>query len=1061
MKALVSFCLGRPITTLMIHVTLLLLGGLAVTRLPLNSMPRSERPVVNVRVDYPNASPQQVEREVTRKLEEVLATLSGVNSMESESEPEEARVTLHFDYGANLDLLKVEVRERIARIRNDLPLDDVERVRIAGHRNSGDAIIKGRISSREIDLSQNYDLLLNRIRRPLERIAGVSQVELEGVTPQEIFVTFRQLELDRFGLSIDGIVRQLREHNSNRTVGEVIQDGQLRRLRVIAGFPTIEELRSFPLAANGLRLEQVAEVELAPAELRFGRHLDGAFAVSIEVFKESSANTVETCERVLAAIELMKDDPELGGIVPIIWENQGEQILESLEGLRNTGLIGSMLALAILWLFLRRGTATLLVGMAIPISVLSALAWLYLLGRELNILSIVALMLGVGMLVDTAVVVVESIVRHASQGESPKDAAREGTLEVCTPIMVATITSVIVFLPVAFGPSSQMTDYLKELGLVISLTLATSLFVSLTLIPMVSARIYRSRVTPEGPIFSRVRNGYERVLRGALAYPGTTLIIAGCLVSSCVLPFRGEFKVNLEDRSEIIRNASVFYRPEGSIDFRVMERHVDTVEAVLEEHRERGDIDYENVYSWYKDNFAWTAIYPRGTLTEKELTALNAKIDAILPSIPGVSVKTGSWGMFWGRRGSRSAGTREVRVFGESSERIALLIEEVRERLAGLPGIASTEIRHRDQVDEVRVTPGDDRLRHFGLSARDVSAQVSAHFGGRNIREVRTAEGDVALKVRIAEDERSSLRQLEQLDVRAADGRELALRDVGPIRIDTGAGELRRENRQSTGSLTVQFAPDAVERADSILAESLAAFDWPKGYGYDFGTGREQREQNEAQFKETLLLAVFLVFLVMACLFESLLQPLLLMLTVVLAIPGVIWFLAWSGDELDQPAAIGLILLAGIVVNNGIVFVDHVNRYRARGLALVEAIVRGGRERLRPILITALTTILGLVPMAYAAELSAWGASVGLPVGGITGAQAAGNYYYTLARTIIGGLTVSTLLTLIVLPVFYRLALRRADERAERATAFESATVSVPGGASAGPLARRDEAESV
>lgn len=1024
MKGLVAFCLDRPVTTLMIHVTLILLGVLAVTRLPLNSMPRSERPVISVRVDYPNASPQQVEREVTKKLEEVLATLSGVNSMESESEPEESRVTLRFDWGANLDLLKVDVRERIARIRHELPVDDLERIRIAGHRNSGDAIIKGRISSKEIDLSQNYELLLHRIRRPLERIEGVSQVELEGVTPHEILVTFRPESLEEFGLDLDDVVRRLREHNSNRTVGRIVHDGTLRRLRVVAGFRTVEDVRAFPLSETGLRLGQIAEVEQVPGELRFGRHLDGTFAVSIEVFKESNANTVGTCERVLAAIERMADDPELGGIVPIIWENQGKEILGSLEGLRNTGLIGSLLALVILWLFLRRGTATLLVGMSIPISVLSALAWLYILGRELNILSIVALMLGVGMLVDTAVVVVESIVRLAGQGVPPREAARRGTLEVSTPIFVATLTSIIVFVPVALGSSSQMTDMLKELGLVISLTLGTSLFVSLTLIPMVSARIYRTRVTPTGPVFARVRNGYERVLRGALTYPWTTIVIATCLVSSCILPFRGKFKLNLEDRSEIIKNASVFYRPEGSIDFRVMERHVDAVEAVLDAARASGEIEYENVYSWYKDNFAWTAIYPGQTFTEKELAAYHQKIDAILPVIPGVSVKTGSWGSFWGRRGSRSAGTRQVRVFGESSDQIALLIEDLQGRLEGVNGIVSTEVRHRDQVDEVRVTPTDDQLTYLGLSAREVSSQVSAYFGGRTIREVRTADGDVPLKIRIAEGERNSLRHLEELEMRTGDGRELPLQDVGEIRIDEGAGELRREERQSTGSLTVQFAADAVADADSILFEALGAYDWPKGYGFDVGSGRRQRQQNESQFKETLLLAVFLVFLVMACLFESLLQPVLLMLTVVLAIPGVIWFLAISGDELDQPAAIGLILLAGIVVNNGIVFVDHINRYRAQGMEAVEAILRGGRERLRPILITALTTVLGLVPMAYAAEIASGLSALGLPVSGIGGAQAAGMYYFTLARTIIGGLTVSTVLTLVVLPVFYLLTAR-------------------------------------
>ena len=458
-------------------------------------MPNAERPRVRVTVPMPNADPRQVEIEVTQVLEEALATLRGVRDTWSESEQGEGQVSLQFDYGTDLDIVKLEIRERLARVKNDLPVEDIERIRISsGGWDSGDAVIKGRISASGIDLSQNYELLVNRIRRPLERIDGVGQVEMDGVTPLEIHVIFRQEDLDRHGLRLGTVAQRLGDANIEASIGEVVDAGKVRKLRLVNTIGDVDDVRSFPIDETGLRLDQVAEIVVEEGQLRWGRHLNGSYAVSLEVFKESDANTVEVARRVRETVERMKEDPQLRGIQLLVWEDQGQQILESLRGLRNAGLLGSILAITILMLFLRRPSATVLVGMTIPISVLSALCWLFLLDRELNIITIVALMLGVGMLVDTAVVVVESIVRRCGLGDSPAEGAVRGTMEVATPIFASTLTSVIVFVPVVLSQRSQLVDYIRELGLVITLTLVSSLFVSLTLVPMVSARIYKAAI---------------------------------------------------------------------------------------------------------------------------------------------------------------------------------------------------------------------------------------------------------------------------------------------------------------------------------------------------------------------------------------------------------------------------------------------------------------------------------------------------------------------------------------------------------------------------------------
>lgn len=999
MRHFVAFCLARPITTLTIHITLLIMGAIALDRLPLNHSPESERPRVRVEIPYPQASPQQVEEEVTRTVEEALATLRGIKRISAESELGEAEVTAEFEWGVDLDQVKLEVRERIARIKHELPVDDIDRIQIRGGWRSGDEVIRGRISAKGIDLSKNYELLVNRLRRPLERIEGVAQVQMDGVTPLEIHVTFERDALERHGVDLQALMTRLEENNLHRTIGEVYDDGRIRRLRLVNNLLDVDDVRRFPVNEHGLRLEQVAEVKLHEGEVLFGRHLNQRFAVSLEVFKESTANTVQVCERVLARVEEMKEDPQLAGIDLLVWENQGEMIVDALADLKNAGVIGSSLALLILFLFLRRISATVLVGMAIPISVLFALAMLYLLDKDLNILTLVALMLGVGMLVDTAVVVVESIVRLTSQGLSPREASVQGTLEVATPIFAATITSIIVFIPVVFGEPSRMNDYIQELGIVIALTLTASLFVSLTLIPMVSARIYRPGQIDPGRWFQPIQRAYNRSLDVLLRHSGTTLTCTAAIVASAVLPFLWGFELDLSDTDEIDQNVGVFYQPEASLDFQAMEKHVDVVEAELVKHRER--FGFHDVYSWYKDNFAWTAVYPKDSkLGPEGMAQLKANIESVLPDIPGVAVRTGNWGMFRGFGGRRTAGTMQVRVFGDNSATLDRIINELEVQLVDLEGVSDVEQRFRDAVDEITLTPEEAMMARVGLSTQGLSRQVQAGFGNSFLREIRHPEGDMRLRVALSEDEKDSLPELTSLRIQA-ENTELPLSSLTQIEQGEGPGERRREDRQSSASFSVSYDPGQSQLVTKNVHTTLQAYPWPRGYSFDLGRSWRQREQNQSSFLLGGILAVFLVYLVMACLFESLLQPWVLLLTVLLAFPGVLWFLFLCGESFDLPASVGTILLIGIVVNNGIVMIDHINRYQGNGMGLREAILRGGEERLRPVLITALTTITGLLPLA------------------LKKAQAAGMYYYTLALTIVGGLAVSTVLTLVVLPVSF------------------------------------------
>jgi len=1004
MKPFVRFCLNRPITTLTVHILLVLGGILSIDRIPLSATPNLGRMSVNINIPYPNASPIQVENEVVRPLEEALATLRRVRGFNSESREGNGRVTLRFDYGEDLDQVKVEIRERLARAMDQLPVEDLDRIRLStgGWGADADAIMEARISAVGINLSENYDLLVNRIQRPLERLDGVGQVKLDGVTPKEIRISFTKGALERHGLTLGRVAQEIRNFNVDATIGRVWSDGKIRRLRLINALSDVEAMHQMPINRNGLRLGQVATIEKKEGELRWGRHLNGSYAVSLEISQEAGANTVEVCKKVREEVARIALDPQLAGINLLVWQDQGQMIVSSLARLRDAGIIGGGLALMILLIFLRRFSATLLVGMAIPISVLAALSVLHFLDQELNIITIMALMLGVGMLVDTAVVVVESIVRRAGLGDDPMTAATTGTMEVATPVFAATLTTMVVFLPVFISERNGFSDALASVGLVISLTIGASLFVSLTLVPMVAARIYSGGDPGLSSWFMKFRDGYENLLKAAMAHRSVTLTVAVAATLSVVIPFENGFRMDLSDADWKSNYANISYRPVEGLDYREMEKTVTDIENFLASHREV--IGEGDIYSWYKDGYALTRIYPPPELaTEDYIAELRGRIDEVLPKVPGFRIRTDE-GYGWGGRGhgggSRSsAGSFRIRLAGDSSSFLDELGIKVASYLTGIVGITEAEVVGDEEVDELRLEPDQDLLGRLQVSGDTVARSISSAFSGNRLSQLRTQSGDLDITLGLDEKETDSVEELNFMRFPLTDTLELPIEEIGVVEQVEAPNRRRRDQRLANLTVSVQYDPSSKEQIQQRLETALEKYPWPVGYSWDLGEGWSGRWRNRSSFGEGLYLSVFLVYLVLACLFESLRTPLVLMVTVLLAVPGVIWTLWLQGDALDTPAAVGLILLCGIVVNNGIVLIDQVRRRLEEGLDPITAIRKGASDRLRPILITALTTVLGLIPMAYGTQM-------------VTGPQ-----FNTLGKAIVGGLSASTLLTLIVLPV--------------------------------------------
>jgi len=988
-----ELAIKRHVTTLMIIVSLVVLGGVALFRLPLAFMPDIVEPNLFVRLPYPNAAPEQTERMVVRPAEDALGSLKGLRDMWSMCDDEGGVVRLNFSWDTDMNLARVEAWEKIDRIRRDLP-DDLGDIMIGSSWDSREAdmpIVEGRLSSR-LDLSQSWDLLERRIVRPLERVPGVAQVRLDGVNPREVRINLNMAQLEAHRMNVGDVARILRRSNFDQSLGEIKEGDSRWALRTVGTYKTVEEVRNLPLRSDGLRLGDVADVVYEEPPLEYGRHLDGDFAVGITVSQESKANTVEVCDAVEARIAQMNNDPELEGVNFLVWFSQGHEIRKTLRDLMFTGIFGAILALVVLFLFLRRVSTTVISVLCIPFSLIVTCGFVWAQGRSLNTLTLLGLIVGIGMLVDNAVVVIENIFRHQEMGDDQKKAARLGASEVSTAVIAATATSVIVFIPLIFNKPSEMNLYLKELGITVCLTLLASLFISQTLIPMATSWFIKSRPKPKSRLMIATERKYEALLRFNLRHRWLTPIIGLGVLASAYFPFTHVDRNFDTNETEMFVGLRYEFSEEPSLE--IKEKYVDQVEAALDPHRD--DLHARSVYSFWSDRFTMTRVYlNEGEANEDNIAHVRAHLKEILPEIAGVKLEVMENRQFWRQdRGKRIA----FQLVGEDSEILAELAEQAKNQLEAVPGLTEVFASSQEGGQELHVRLDRELASRLGVSPGQPAETVGLTFRGRRLQRFRTADGEVEMRMTLDERKTESVSQLRNLPIWTSAGEKIPLASLASFEQVPGAEHINRDNRLT--SVWVGASYEKGTRDDYLPAVTAVAsgLNLPYGYSWTFGRWQERRQEKQQEFITNLVLALLLIFAVMASLFESVRQAIALMIALPFAVAGAWWILWLWRTDFDQPAAVGLLLLIGIVVNNGIVMLEHINGYRRAGMDRFEAMVKGGRERLRPILMTALTTLLSLVPMVVQKP----------SLGGV--------YYYSMALVIIGGLFVSTFLTSVLLP---------------------------------------------
>ncbi|WP_417761140.1 efflux RND transporter permease subunit [Shewanella sp.] len=984
---LTRLALKRPVTTSMFFTAILLFGLAASRLLPLEMFPGIDIPEIYVQVPYKGSSPAEVERDITNVLEESLATMGGIETLKSSSNQNGSEIEIEMKWGENVATRSLEAREKIDQVRHLLP-DDVERVLVMQFSTADMPVLNIRIAS-DRELSNAFDQLDKQLRVPLERISGVSKVTLYGVDQKQIEIRIDADKLNASGIDLVALRQQLLRENFTISGGTLRDSGTVYQVSPKGEFRDLDEIRAFNITPS-LHIGDIAEVRYALPERTEGRHLDQKYAVGLDVYKESGANLVDVSNRVLAVIEQVKQEPQFQGIKLYIMDNQGESVKSSLNDLLMSGLIGALLSFAVLYLFLRNLPMTLIVVSSVPISIGLTLAGMYLLGYTLNVLSMMGLLLAVGMLIDNAVVVSESVLQEQQLADHGNETVLLGVDKVSLAVMAGTLTTAIVFLPNIFGVKVELTIFLEHVAVAICISLAASLLVAKTLIPLLLSRIH-GKIKLQQPKASRMQQAYQRSLSWVLHHPKISGVLALLLLLSTALPLSQVSQDNQDSQSS--ERMYIDYQVEGRHSLAETEAMVNRMEAYLYAHKAEFHID--SVYSFYSAEQASSTVLLLPDLP-LPVAELKKKIREGFPKLPAAKPQFG-----WG---DDNSGVR-VTLTGRSTNELIRLSDQVIPLLARIEGLQDVRSELNGEQQEVVISFDRDAMARLGLNIADISSTVATALRGSQLRSFRhDASGELRLELLYDKSWQQSLQQLHELPVAHKDGRVYALAQLANITIQPRFDAIRHYNRETALSIGANLEDLTMEQAQQQITQVMQHINFPAGYGYSLRGGFEKQDEEQAVMLVNMALAVAMIYIVMAALFESLLLPSAIITSILFSITGVFWALLLTGTPMSVMAMIGILVLLGIVVNNGIVLVDQINQMTPALAQLSTTVTDVCITRLRPVLMTVGTTILGLLPLAI----------------GDTQLAGGGPAYSPMAIAIIGGLAFSTLTSLYLVPLCYQ-----------------------------------------
>jgi HAE1 family hydrophobic/amphiphilic exporter-1 len=1006
-----EFSVQKPITMLMVILSIIVLGFLALQRLPLAFLPNFSSDDVDISVPYASSSPEEVERLIARPIEEIMSTLPHLENISSTSSAEDARIEVQFTDGTDMGLASVGVRDRLDRVRPQLP-DDVERINIRRWQSTDFPVIQFSLAWNG-PVDELYDMVNKIIVPRIQRIDGVANVDVGGLDEKQVMVELDFERMRAHHVDVYDLSRSLRTNNVNIAGGWVIDGGRKRSVRIIGEFQSIEEIAQVPIEGTHLVLDDIADVKFGyPEKTRFQR-LNMHEAVVLQVYKSSTANVVEVASDVKHLLQSFRDEGNLAGLDLHVVRDQSEEILNSLRNLASAGIFGAVLAVLVLFIFLRKVTSTIIISFAIPISIITTALLMYLLRLApfnsqitLNIVSLSGLMFAVGMLVDPAVVVLENIFRHKQEeGLDARNASIVGAHEVSVAVTSATLTTVIVFVPLIFLTNSSMGRWSRDFGIAIVTATLASLIISLTLVPMAASRIFTGREKPKSHLLMRMGDAYGRGIIQVIRYRFGALLLF-LIIGWGAWKLYGSIDRDWQPRSPERRMDLTLDLPRD-YDVNQIETLYDSLETILLGQKEKLEISqissrYQKHRGHYHANL--TIYFVPEDEGKKETTELYEAVRAELPVIAGVQYRVGR---MRGRGGGDMGVSVELK--GKNTAILAAYAEEIKNLLRDIPGVKDVDSSLEQGEEEMQISVDRTRAQKYGLSAQQVARTISSALSSRSNSRFKTQDKEVNILVQLAEEDRMNLPQLENMVILNTRGEMVQLGSLVDFDLKKGPDAVRREDRQTTISIFANTGQAGMLNVSEAITAQMASVKLPPGYSWNLGRNWMLMQQMESESNFAIILALILIYIVMASLFESFVHPFTILLTVPFAIIGVLLMFWATNTNLTNMAYLGIIVVCGLVVNNGIILIDAINKFRRKGLVREEAIRLGGRNRLRPILMTTLTTVIGLMPLAVPAMFP-----------DVFGPQEGRSAMYApVGLAVVGGLLTSTPLTLFLMPVVY------------------------------------------
>lgn len=992
MRSIPEFSIRKPATTIMFIISMIFFGFLGLRKMPVEMLPNINKPTVRIRIKWDGATPDDVDKMITRKIEDVLPNVEGIVEYSSESSAETSLIFIKFKYGTDVETKITLIQNELNQIRNKFP-DDMDEPSIRKSSSSDVPALTFTLYGGDKMEMRSY--AENNLKPMLERLEGVSEINVYGGQEQEVAIEIDPDKLENYNLSIVDVYNKMKSASANLP-GGILREGEKEYLiKIEAEIETADEIKEIILSNKDghlLKLKDIASIKVAPKDIKSIYRKNGEDSIVVIISKTDEGNAVSIVNNSKKLLEKNRGSLPLNTKLNYEFDSS-ITINNSISNVKNSGIQGLVLASAILFVFLKSISATIIIAVAIPISIIFTFFLLNIQGISINLISLMGLSLGIGMLVDNSVVVVDNIFRHMTElGKNKLQAAKDGAEEMALPVLASTMTTVAAFLPLVFQEGLAKEQF-NNLCYAISYSLLASLIISLTFVPMIASKIMdqKKNLNAEGKIMTTFRKIYVNSLKWSIRRRGIVLLILFALFSGSLYvasKLGGRFTPTIDEG----RYAVVAKLPSGS-DVNKGDR----IGKILEEKVK--DLPFVVDYTVSANGTSSILNINAGLKTSREesMSDILKKLRETFVEIPDMELTIAPGYRF----GTRGLYDLEFELYSDNEAQLQIISEQLKEQIKKIDGIYDVTSSFEGGKPEGKFYINREKAEYYGLDVKDIATMIQTQILGGTPIKINSDNSEIDVTLKLQKKYRESTGLILDSRITLKSGENIRISDVAEFRAEEGPSKIEKKDKKKKIVIYANMKDELdLKTAQELVIQTLEDMGYPEGITYGTGGKSADMAEMSEQLQYTFMIAVFLIYFILVWQFESFIMPFVIILSIPLSTTGAFYALYLAGLSIDAMVSVGFVMLAGIVVNNAIVLIDFINFRREVGDNMNKALITAGKTRLRPILMTTLTTVLGMLPLMFS---NGEGSEI----------------YKGMSFVVVFGLSAATLLTLIVIPIFY------------------------------------------